>query len=226
MAGDRVLLITGGSSGIGAETARRAAKAGFRVVVGARSADRLDALVEEIEGEVGEGRALAVTCDVTDEAAQRAMIDRAREAFGGIDVVLANAGHGVNANDPDDWRSMIETNVLGAIMTAKLAEEELRRAEGHLVILGSAAGRRPLAGSVYGATKWAMTGFGYNMREQLKGTGVRVTLIEPGMVDTPFFDEPKPDALKAEDVADAILYAIGCPARVNVNEIWLTPSMG
>ena len=217
---DRVFLITGASSGIGEATARAAAEEGFRLVLAARSADRLEALADELGGP---GRAIAVPCDVTDEAQQRAMLDGAQEAFGGIDVVLANAGRGVKANDPEDWRGMIELNVLGAVMTAKLSEEALRASGGHLVILGSAAGRRPIPGSVYGATKWAMTGLGYNMREALKGAGVRVTLIEPGMVDTPFFDEPKPDAMTAEDVAEAIVFAVTRHARVNVNEIWMMP---
>ena len=222
MADARTFLITGGSSGIGAETARRAAREGYNVVLAARSSDRLDALVEEIGAE----SALAVTCDVTDEAAQRSMVDAALERFGSIDVVLANAGRGIADNDPADWRGLIETNVFGAILTAKLTVDALKASGGHLLILGSAAGRRAIPGSVYGATKWAMTGFGYNMREELKGSGVRVTLIEPGVVDTPFFDDPKPHGLKAEDVAGAILYAAGQPARVNVNEIWLTPSDG
>ena len=221
--GGGALLITGASSGIGEATARLAAKCGWRVALAARSADRLGELAEELGGA---DRALAVPCDVTDEAAQRAMLEEAEKAFGRIDAVLVNAGRGVTDNDPEDWRGMIELNVFGAVLTAKLSQPALERSGGHLVILGSAAGRRPIPGSVYGATKWAMTGLGYNMREALKDKGVRVTLIEPGMVDTPFFDEPKPDAMKAEDVAEAILFALRMPARVNVNEIWMMPREG
>ena len=217
---DRVLLVTGASSGIGEATARMAAGRGWRVALAARSADRLEALAAELGGAE---RALAVPCDVTDEAAQRAMFERVAGAFGRIDAVLVNAGRGVTSNDADDWRGMIELNVLGAVLTTKLAVEPLKASGGHLVILGSAAGRRPIPGSVYGVTKWAMTGLGYNMRETLKGEGVRSTLIEPGMVDTPFFDEPKPDALKPQDVAESILFALSMPARANVNEIWLMP---
>ena len=220
---DRVFLITGASSGIGAATARAAAASGFRLVLAARSKGKLDALAEELGGS---DRAVAVTCDVTNEADVQRMARAAEDAFGGIDIVLANAGRGTGAGDAEDWRTMIELNVFGVVLTVKTVLEAVKRREGHVVLLGSSAGRRPLPGSIYGATKWAITGYGYNLREELKGSGVRTTLIEPGMVDTPFFEEPKPDAMTAEDIADAILFAVTRPARVNVNEIWLTPKDG
>ena len=221
---DKVFLITGASSGIGRATAQAAAKAGYRTVLAARSLDKLQSLSDELGGSE---RALPVRCDVTSAADQAAMLEAALEAFGRIDVALANAGAGSDPTDgPDDWEAMIRLNVFGAILTAKTVLPEIERNQGHVLLLGSAAGRRAIPGSVYGATKWAITGYGYNLREQLKGTGARVTLIEPGMVDTPFFDEPKPGVLEAEDVAAAILYAASQPARVNVNEIWLTPTDG
>ena len=220
---DRVFLITGASSGIGEATARLAAKEGYRLVLAARSKDKLDRLADELGGP---DRAVAVACDVTDETAVRGMVSAARDAFGVIDVVLANAGRGLDTGDAEDWRSMIELNVFGVVMTVKAVMEDLKQRDGHVVLLGSSAGRRPLPGSIYGATKWAITGYGYNLREELKGSGVRSTLIEPGMVDTPFFDSPKPDAMHADDVAEAILFAVSRPARVNINEIWLTPKDG
>ena len=220
---DRVFLITGASSGIGEATARLAAKEGYRLVLAARSKDKLDRLADELGGP---DRAVAVACDVTDETAVRGMVGAAHDAFGGIDVVLANAGRGLDTGDAEDWRSMIELNVFGVVMTVKAVMEDLKQRDGHVVLLGSSAGRRPLPGSIYGATKWAITGYGYNLREELKGSGVRSTLIEPGMVDTPFFDSPKPDAMHADDVAEAILFAVSRPARVNINEIWLTPKDG
>ena len=220
---DRVFLITGASSGIGEATARLAAKEGYRLVLAARSKDKLDTLADELGGP---DRAVAVACDVTDETAVRGMVGAAHDAFGGIDVVLANAGRGLDTGDAEDWRSMIELNVFGVVMTVKAVMEDLKQRDGHVVLLGSSAGRRPLPGSIYGATKWAITGYGYNLREELKGSGVRSTLIEPGMVDTPFFDSPKPDAMHADDVAEAILFAVSRPARVNINEIWLTPKDG
>lgn len=220
---DRVFLITGASSGIGEATARLAAKEGFRLVLAARSKDKLDALADELGGP---HRAIATACDVTNEKAVRDMVAAARDHYGGIDIALANAGRGTGAGDAEDWRSMIELNVFGVVLTVKAVLDDLKRRNGHVVLLGSSAGRRPLPGSIYGATKWAITGYGYNLREELKGSGVRSTLIEPGMVDTPFFDSPKPDAMQAEDIAEAIVFAITRPARVNINEIWLTPKDG
>jgi len=150
-------------------------------------------------------------------------------AFGRIDVVLANAGvgskaAGVEGGDVENWREMILTNVYGVALTAKVCLPEIRKNKGHVLLLGSRAGRRTLKGSIYGATKWAVTGLGYNLIEELSGTGVRCTLIEPGMVDTPFFDTPKPDALRPEDVANAILYAVSQPGHVDVQEIMVKPT--
>ena len=223
---DKVFLITGASSGIGAATARQAVAAGYRVVLAARSGDKLATLVDELGGAE---HALAVTCDVTDFDDQQAMVAAALGAFGRIDVVLANAGlgstaAGVEGGDPDNWREMILTNVYGCALTAKVCLPELRRRGGHVLLLGSRAGRRINKGSVYGATKWAVTGLGYNLIEELDGTGVRCTLIEPGMVDTPFFDTPKPGALRSEDVANAILYAVSQPDHVDVSEIMMKPA--
>ncbi|MEJ8572231.1 SDR family oxidoreductase [Microbaculum marinum] len=223
---DRVFLITGASSGIGAATARHAAKAGFRVVLAARSIDKLAALVEELGGP---DRALAVQCDVIEFDDQKAMAAAALDAFGRIDVVLANAGvgstsAGIENGDPANWRDMIRTNFYGCALTAKVCLPELRKRRGHILLLGSRAGRMPLKGSIYGATKWAVTGLGHNLMEELEGTGVRCTLIEPGMVDTPFFETPKPDALRPDDVAASIMYAVSQPPNVSVSEVLVRPT--
>jgi len=223
---DPVFLITGASSGIGAETARRAAAAGYRLVLAARSRERLDALAAELGGAE---RVLAIACDVTDEGDQQAMAQGAIEHFGRIDVVLANAGiggrpGGFSGADPSVWRDMILTNIYGVGVTLRHTLTAVKEARGHVVLLGSAAGRTTIAGSMYGATKWAVTGMGHNLREELRGSGVRVTLIEPGMVDTPFFDEPPEQALAPADVAEAILYAVSQPERVDVNEIFVRPT--
>lgn len=226
MAGDnRVLLITGASSGIGAATARMAGESGFRLVLAARRRDKLDALVSDI----GPERALAVACDVADWAAQQRMAEAAIERFGALDAVFANAGRGggpggFSAGDPKAWREMILTNVYGLALTLRATLAHLKASKGHLVITSSNAGRRALAGSVYGATKWAATGIGQNVRGELDGSGVRVTLIEPGLVDTPFFDEPKPDALKSDDIARTVLFALTSPATVNHHQIVMTPT--
>jgi NADP-dependent 3-hydroxy acid dehydrogenase YdfG len=222
----KTFLITGASSGIGAATAKAAVAAGYRVALAARSVDKLTALAEALGGTE---TAIAIPCDVTDFAAQQAMAEATLKAFGRIDVVLANAGlgstaAGIEGGDPANWLDMILTNFYGAALTAKVCLPELRKRKGHVLLLGSRAGRRPIKGSIYGATKWAVTGLGYNLTEELSGSGVRCTLIEPGMVDTPFFETAKPDALKPEDVANAILYAVSQPAHVDVSEILVKPT--
>ena len=154
---DKVFLITGASSGIGAETARQAAKQGFKVVLAARRLPRLEALVEELGGRK---RALAVQCDVTQWHDQQEMISQTIDNFGRIDTVLANAGiyysgGGFSKGDPQRWKEMILVNVYGASLTVRASIAALKRSKGHVLLLGSAAGRRPIAGSLYGATKWA-----------------------------------------------------------------------
>jgi len=221
-----VFLITGASSGIGAETARHAARAGYRVALVARSTERLATLVEELGGSE---RALAIECDVRDEAQQRAMAERALAVFGRIDVVFANAGRGgspggFSGADAAAWKDMVLTNVYGVALTLQATLPALRESRGHLLLMGSAAGRATIPGSMYGATKWAVTGIGYNVREELRGSGIRTTLIEPGMVDTPFFDEPPATAMQPEDIAAAVMYAVAQPRHVDVNEILVRPT--
>jgi NADP-dependent 3-hydroxy acid dehydrogenase YdfG len=221
---DPVFLITGASSGIGAATARRAAENGYRVVLAARSRDRLDALAEELGGD---RRALAIGCDVTEWDDQQAMVAAALEHFGRVDVAFANAGFGARRGfleeTPEHWKAMVLTNVYGAALTLRATIPALRQTEGHLLLTGSVAGRRALAGSLYSCTKWAITAMGEAARQDLHGTGVRVTLIEPGMVATPFFDAPVSGALEADDIARAVMYAVSQPAHVDVNEILVRP---
>jgi NADP-dependent 3-hydroxy acid dehydrogenase YdfG len=222
---DPVFLITGASSGIGAATARHAAEAGYRLVLAARSADRLADLAGELGGVQ---RALAVTCDVTEWEQQQAMVERGLERFGRLDVAFANAGFGAARGflkeSPEYWRSMVLTNVYGAALTIRATLPFLIQAQGHLLLTGSVAGRRALPGSLYSATKWAVTAMGESARLELNDTGVRVTLIEPGMVDTPFFDNPVPDALKPDDIARAVMFAVLQPPHVDVNEILVRPT--
>jgi NADP-dependent 3-hydroxy acid dehydrogenase YdfG len=223
---DPVFLITGASTGIGAATARRAAEAGHRLVLAARSEDKLAALAEELGGPE---RALAVRCDVTEWTDQETLVTRALDAFGRLDVVFANAGFGAprgfQASTPEHWKAMVLTNVYGAALTIRATMDPLKESRGHLVITGSVAGRRALQGSLYSATKWAVTAMGEAARQDFNDTGVRVTLIEPGMVDTPFFDDPpKMEALQPDDVARAVMFAVDQPAHVDVNEILVRPA--
>ncbi len=222
---DPVFLITGASSGIGAATARAAAAAGYRLVLAARSADKLHGVAEELGGSE---RALAVQCDVTEWEQQEAMVMTALEAYGRLDVAFANAGFGAArgflAESPEHWRSMVLTNVYGAALTIRAALPSLKESRGHLVLTGSVAGRRALPGSLYSATKWAVTALGESARQELNGTGVRVTVIEPGMVDTPFFENRPARALHADDVARAVMFAVSQPPHVDVNEILVRPT--
>ena len=220
-----VFLITGASSGIGAATARRAAEAGYRLVLAARREEKLRALADELGGP---DRALAVRCDVTEWADQQAMAEMAIRRFGQLDVAFANAGFGAPrsflGSTPEHWREMVLTNVYGAALTIRATMPALKEARGHLLLTGSVAGRRVLAGSLYSCTKWAVTAMGEAARQELDGTGVRVTLIEPGMVDTPFFDEPVKNALEPDDIARAVLYAVAQPPHVDVNEVLVRPT--
>jgi len=225
MADDRVLVITGASTGIGAATARAAVADGFSVVLAARSEDKLGALA----GEIGDDRALAVVTDVTVWEDNERLIEAATDRFGRVDVVFANAGFGAARGwlkeTPQHWREMVLTNVLGAAYTLRAAIPAVKETKGHLLVTGSVAGRRALPGSLYSCTKWAVTGMGEAVRADLNETGVRVTVVEPGMVDTPFFDNGAgPNALKPEDVARAVMYAISQPPHVDVNEILIRPT--
>jgi NADP-dependent 3-hydroxy acid dehydrogenase YdfG len=216
-----VFLITGASSGIGAATARHAAESGYRLVLAARSEDKLQALAQELP------EATAVRCDVTEWDDQQSMVQAAIDAYGRLDVVFANAGFGAprgfTKSDPDHWKSMVLTNVYGAALTIRATMEHLKASSGHLLLTGSVAGRRALPGSLYSCTKWAVTAMGEAARQELDGTGVRVTLIEPGMVDTPFFDNPVTGALEDDDIARAVMYAVSQPAHVDVNEMLIRP---
>jgi NADP-dependent 3-hydroxy acid dehydrogenase YdfG len=226
---DRIVLITGASTGIGAATARRAVAGGDRVVLAARRKEALDALADEL----GADKALAVACDVTEweqvEALARAAVGR----FGRIDVVFANAGFGATRGflneSPEHWRAMVLTNVLGIAYTIRATlAHVLDRGTGHYVLTSSIAGRRSLPGSLYSATKWAVTGIGQSLRAELRevhgNARIRVTLIEPGAVETPFFDNPGEGRLDPDDVAGAVMWALDQPGHVDVGEVLILPT--
>jgi len=227
---DPVLIITGASSGIGAATARAAAN-DHRLVLAARREDELKALAEELGGPE---RALAVPCDVTEWDQVQALVAAALEAFGEFDAVFANAGFGASRGfleeSVEHWRSMILTNVYGVALTIRASLPHLlERGEGHFVITSSVAGRRALPGSLYSATKWAATAIAESLRQELRtmheNTAIKVTAIEPGMVDTPFFDQRPGDSVLADaDIARAVMFALEQPPGVDVNEILIRPT--
>jgi NADP-dependent 3-hydroxy acid dehydrogenase YdfG len=225
-----VFLITGASSGIGAATARAAVEAGHRLVLAARSEDKLTALADELGGP---DQALVVRCDVTDWDDQQAMVRAALDTFGRLDVVFANAGFGATRGflneSPEHWRAMVLTNVLGIAYTIRATLAHLlERGTGHYVLTSSIAGRRSLPGSLYSATKWAVTGIGQSLRAELRemhgNARIRVTLIEPGAVETPFFDNPGEGRLEADDVAGAVMWALDQPEHVDVSEVLILPT--
>lgn len=228
---DPVLLITGASSGIGAATARAAASGGYRVVLAARREEELRKLASELGGEE---RAIAVRCDVTEWDEVEAMTAAVLERFGRIDAVFANAGFGAKRGfleeSPEFWRSMVLTNVYGTALTIRATLPHLlERGDGHFLVTSSAAGRRALPGSLYSATKWATTAIGESLRAELRqmhdNRGIKVTLIEPGMTDTPFFDNsPGEAALRDSDIAKAVIYALEQGPGVDVNEILIRPT--
>jgi NADP-dependent 3-hydroxy acid dehydrogenase YdfG len=222
----KVMLITGASTGIGAETARHAREAGWELVLAARGEDKL----AEIADELG---ATAVPTDVTEWDQVEALVKTATDAHGRIDAVFANAGFGAKRGfleeSPEHWREMVLTNVYGVALTIRAALPVLLKQDsGHFLLTSSVAGRRALPGSLYSATKWAVGAIGEGLRQELRqmhdNTTIRVTLIAPGMTDTPFFDDKPQDALEPADIARAVIYALEQPARVDVNEILIRPS--
>ncbi len=183
------------------------------MVLAARREEELAGLARELGGEE---HALAVRCDVTEWDDVQALAAAAIDHFGRIDVVFANAGFGASRGflneSVEHWRSMVLTNVLGVALTIRATlPNMLERGDGHYVLTSSVAGRRSLPGSLYSATKWAVTGIGQSLRGELRQdhpqAAIKVTLIEPGGVETPFFDNPGSGRLEADDIARAVLYA-------------------
>jgi NADP-dependent 3-hydroxy acid dehydrogenase YdfG len=228
----KTAVVTGASSGIGEATARLLAGEGCNVVLAARREDRLRSLAAELGVE-----ALAAPTDVTDPAACAALVARTVERFGSLEILVNNAGLGLYGSipegDPDDWRRMFDVNVLGVLYSTRAAVRHmLARGTGDIVFVSSLAGRRvPRAdGTVYAATKHAVTAIAEGLRMDVHEKGIRVINVEPGLVRTEFPESSYPDAeeyyaekeytpLEAEDVAAAVVYALEQPPRVSVNEI-------
>lgn len=222
----KVLMITGASSGIGRATALEAARQGHRLVLTARR----EHLLQELVAEIGDDRAIGMAADASDFDQLSGVVDAGLQKFDRLDAVFANAGTGLNtagteAGDPDEWRRMVDINILGVLHTARATLPHLRQTTGHFLVTGSSAGRNTIKGSVYGASKWFVHGFAQNLAEEMKEWQGRCTVIAPGMVNTPFFDEPKPDKLEPQDVADAVLYAMNADPRNSVREVYVMPAL-
>src|SRR3954462_15536055 len=226
MADKQVLVITGASSGIGAATAKRAVEFDYRVVLAARSGDKLASLVGELGGD---DTALAVRCDVTSWEDQQALVKQAVDRFVRMDVFLANAGFGAKRGFLEEsvefWKSMIDTNVLGAALSIRAALAHWRENgnRGHMLLTSSVAGRRTLPGSLYSATPGAVTAMGHALRAGGAASDIKTPIIEPGMVDTPFFEDRPEGALEPDDIARAVMFALTQPPHVDVNEVLVRP---
>jgi len=239
----RVAAVTGASSGIGEATALALARAGAAVALGARRADRIEAVARQIEDEGG--RAVAIEVDVADEAAARSFIEQTRDQLGGLHSLVNNAGvmllGPVEGADLDEWRRMIDVNVLGLLYCTHAALPIMREAGGgDIVNVSSVAGRNAAAGAaVYNFTKFGVTGFSEALRQEAMHSNVRVICVEPGYVETELqghnqnpvvqqgiekMREKIGDVLHSEDIAGAILYAVSQPEHVCVNEVLVRPT--
>ncbi|MGW4650775.1 SDR family oxidoreductase [Kitasatospora sp. NPDC004289] len=223
-----VTLITGGSTGIGAATARALLKEGHRVAVTGRDADKLAAFAAT----AGAGEELlTVTGDAGDEHDVAAAVRRVVDTWGGLDNVIANAGFSLPGNleshAPEDMRAMVLTNVLGPALLVRETLPLLRESKGRIVLMGSVAGVRHTPGNLYSVTKWAVHALAENTRLLVGQDGVGVTVVAPGVVDTPFWDErggSPGTALTAEQIANTIVFVLGRPAGVDVNHITVRPT--
>ncbi|WP_327342646.1 SDR family oxidoreductase [Streptomyces europaeiscabiei] len=223
-----VALITGGGTGIGAAVARQLLGHGHRVAVTGRRAERLRAFAAELGDPEG---LLTIPGNAAEYADVQAAVDATLKEFGRIDTVLANAGFGthdtVAEGDPAGWTEMVLTNVLGPALLIRAAIDALKETRGRIMLVGSVAGFIHGPGNIYGATKWAVTGLAENTRRQVTEWGVGVTLIAPGRVETPFWDNygslPPGHLLTADQIADSVVWAIRQPAGVDVNTVVVRP---
>jgi NADP-dependent 3-hydroxy acid dehydrogenase YdfG len=239
----KVAIITGASSGIGEATAESLAGEGAAVVLVARRGDRLGDVAKRIED--GGGKALPLEADVTDHGKVEALISQVKGELGGLDILINNAGvmllGPVDGADISEWRQMVEVNMLGLLYCTREAMPAMRDSGGgHIVNISSVAGRTANLGTaVYNLTKWGVTGFSEALRQEALHSKIRVTCVEPGMVDTELqghntnpmvveqIDKMKDEIgepLQAADIAEAIRYAVTQPDHVNVNEVLIRPT--
>ncbi|NGO71022.1 SDR family oxidoreductase [Streptomyces boncukensis] len=225
-----VTLVTGGSSGIGGAVARQLLAQGERVAVTGRSAERLAEFAKGAGEQPGE--LLTFPGDAAEAGDVQAAVDGTLSAFGRLDGVVANAGFATSGTladgDPDEWRAMLLTNVLGPALLVRAALPALKESRGRIVLVGSVAGFVHTPGNLYGVTKWAVTGLAENTRLMVTGDGVGVTLVAPGRVETPFWEAsgrelPEGALLSAEHIADSVVWALGQPEGVDVNTLTVRP---
>ncbi len=239
---DKVAIVTGASSGIGSATALKLSKSGAKIAIGARRTDRLKELEDKIKENGGE--VFSQKLDVTKRDECESFVKEVLEKWGSVDILVNNAGlmplSFIKNLKIDEWEQMIDVNLKGVLYcTAAVIPHMKEKKSGHIVNISSIAGRIVFpAGSVYCATKHAVTAFSEGLRQELSTrANIRVTCIEPGVVATELTDTitdeslqgfveqtKKMESLKAEDIAEAISYAVESPAHVNVNEILIRPT--
>lgn len=224
-------LITGGSKGIGYAVAQALTKAGMKVAITARNLGEVEAAARQLTA-IGSGEAIGLACDVRDLRQQEEAAAKVSESFGGIDVVVANAGVGkmkpVDELSAEEWRTVIDTNLTGVFYTVKATVEELKRNEGYLITIASLAGTNFFAGgSAYNASKFGLVGFTQAAMLDLRRHGVKVTTIMPGSVATHFNDRtPSPEdswKIQPEDIGDMVLYLLRVPERTLPSKIEVRP---
>ncbi|MFF4780019.1 SDR family oxidoreductase [Streptomyces griseorubiginosus] len=222
----KTVLITGGTSGIGAHTARLLLDRGHRVAVTGRDEGKLKAFLDE----AGQpDRLLGLLADAADWQATEAAVTRTVEHFGALDAAVANAGFmsgdSIGAGDPTSWAPMVLTNVLGPALLAHATLPHLEATGGRLVLIGSVAGLKNSPANLYSATKWATTGLAENLRLHATTRGIGVTLVNPGMIDTPFWQGVgvPPFALSPQPIAEAICFALDQPTGVDLNTLTVRP---
>ena len=239
----KVAIITGASSGIGEATAKSLAEEGVSVVLAARRKNELEDIAHQIEADGGS--ALVVPTDVTDETELQQLVDQTVDAFGQIDILVNNAGvmllEEVQDADTDNFQQMVDVNLSGLMKLTHAALPVMQEhGAGHIVNISSVAGRKSFPGSsAYSATKFGVNGFSEGLRQEVAGEDdIRITLIEPGYVDTELAehipDEERKqqtkqaletmDSLTSMDIARSITYAVGQPAHVDVNELLIRPT--
>jgi NADP-dependent 3-hydroxy acid dehydrogenase YdfG len=243
MVKDKVALVTGASSGIGLATALALSKAGAKVAAGARRTDRLQGLEKQIRESGGE--VLIQKLDVTSRQECNSFVDAAVKKWGTVDILINNAGlmplSFFKNLKVEEWDQMIDVNIKGVLYcTAAAVPHMLAKKSGHIVNISSVAGRVVFAaGSVYCATKYAITALSEGLRQELsQRSNIRVTCIEPGVVSTELLNtitdkslekfveaSKQMEALRAEDIANSIMFALQSPAHMNVNEILIRPTM-
>jgi len=238
---NKIVVVTGASSGLGEATARLLSAQGATVVLGARRADRLQSLAKDLESRGG--KALALTTDVTRREQVKALVDSAVQAYGRIDVMINNAGlmpqAALERLKVDEWEQMIDVNIKGVLYGIAAALPHMQRQKaGHFINVSSVAGHRVGPGfAVYAATKYAVRALSEGLRQEVKPYNIRTTVISPGAVATELPDSvTDPDASKrirtfyeqvavpADSFARAVVFAMSQPEDVDINEILYRPT--